>query len=215
VHDRQTGATTRVSVASDGTQAHAGASHPSISADGRYVAFHSLSNNLVPGDTNAYDVFVHDRQTGATTLVSVASDGTQANEQSRHPSISADGRYVAFHAHDSNLVPGDTNNAWDTFVHDRQTGETTRVSVASDGTQGNSFSRHPIISADGRSVAFESEASNLVSGDTNGPGVTGIDIFVHDRGTAPAQPTATATTGPDDPTDNQRLFLPIVIKTDL
>jgi Tol biopolymer transport system component len=200
VHDRQTGETTRVSVASDGSQAYYGASHPSISADGRYVAFHSLSSNLVSGDTNAYDVFVHDRQTGETTLVSVASDGSQANQQSRNPSISADGRSVAFHAYASNLVPDDTNDDRDIFVHDRQTGETTLVSVASDGTQGNSFSRSPIISADGRSVAFESEASNLVPGDTNGPGVTGIDIFVHDRGTAPAQPTATATIEPDQPT---------------
>jgi Tol biopolymer transport system component len=215
VHDRQTGETTRVSVASDGSQAHYGASSPSISADGRSVAFHSLSNNLVPGDTNAYDVFVHDRQTGETTRVSVASDGSQSNQQSRNPSISADGGSVAFHAYASNLVPGDTNSDRDVFVHDRQTGETTRVSVASDGAQGNSFSRSPSISADGGSVAFESEASNLVPGDTNGPGVTGIDIFVHDRGTTPAQPTATATTVPDDPTYNQRLFLPIVSKTGL
>ena len=82
------------------------------------------------GDTNgAIDVFVHDRQTGQTTRVSVASDGTQGNDHSFVSSLSADGRYVAFTSLASNLVAGDTNGTSDAFVHDRQTGQTTRVSV--------------------------------------------------------------------------------------
>jgi Tol biopolymer transport system component len=179
IHDRQTGQTTRVSVASDGTQGNEESTWLSISADGRYVAFASLASNLVSGDTNGgADVFVHDRQTGQTTRVSVASDGTQGNGDSYFPSISADGRYVAFSSYAGNLVSGDTNGEADIFVHDRQTGQTTRVSVASDDSQGNEESRWLSISADGRYVAFASEASNLVSGDTNGE----TDVFVHDRG---------------------------------
>jgi Tol biopolymer transport system component len=179
VHDRQTGQTSRVSVASDGTQGNVDSRFPAISADGRYVAFASNSNNLVSGDTNNLeDVFVHDRQTGQTSRVSVASDGTQGNEGSFNISISADGRYVAFSSNASNLISGDTNAVSDLFLHDRQTGQTSRVSVASDGTQGNDHSSWPSISANGRYLAFASDASNLVSDDTNGF----QDVFVHDRG---------------------------------
>jgi Tol biopolymer transport system component len=143
------------------------------------VAFVSRVSNLVSGDTNdTWDVFVHDRQSGQTTRVSAASDGAQGNGWSAFPSISADGRYVAFVSRASNLVSGDTNDTWDVFVHDRQSGQTTRVSAASDGAQGNGWSAFPSISADGRYVAFVSRASNLVSGDTNDT----WDVFVHDRG---------------------------------
>jgi Tol biopolymer transport system component len=180
VHDRQTGQTTRVSVASDGSQANSWSENPSISADGRFVAFVSWGSNLVSGDTNIWgDVFVHDRQTRQTTRVSVASDGTQADDGSGSANISADGRYVAFGSSADNLVSGDTNGESDMFVHDRQTRQTTRVSVASDGTQANGYSRSPSISADGRYVAFQSHANNLVSGDTN----SATDVFVHDRQT--------------------------------
>jgi len=194
VHDRQTGETTRVSVASDGTQGndHSYDLSPSISADGRFVAFESRASDLVPGDTNGlYDIFVHDRETGETTRVSVASDGTQGNGDSSSPSVSADGRFVAFHSEATNLVPGDTNGTYDTFIHDRDTRETTRVSVASDGTEGNSFSFDPSISADGRFVAFESRASNLVAGDTN----YRWDIFVHDRQTGETTRVSVASDG--------------------
>jgi Tol biopolymer transport system component len=192
VHDRQTGQTTRVSVASDGAQANDFSSNPSISADGRYVAFISVANNLVSGDTGVdHDVFVHDRQTGATTLVSVAMDGSEGNGYSEEVSISADGRYVAFRSWADNLVSGDTNNHPDIFVRDRQTGQTTRVSVASDGTQANDFSFEPSISADGRYVAFASSAGNLVSGDTN----SDWDVFVHDRQTGATTRVSVATGG--------------------
>jgi Tol biopolymer transport system component len=182
VHDRQTGITERVSVDSAGNQGNAGSWYPAIRADARYVAFESEATNLVPGDNNGwFDIFVHDRQTGITERVSVDSAGNQGNGSSRDPAISADGRYVAFQSCASNLVTGDTNGRADTFVHDRQTGITERVSVDSAGNEGNSFSQEVHVSADGRFVAFASEASNLVPGDNNG----WFDILVHDRGAKP------------------------------
>ncbi len=187
VHDRQTGITTRVSVATGGGQAlwngqpNIGTSeNASMSADGRFVAFDSFANNLVPGDTNGqYDIFVHDRQSGVTTRVSVATGGGQANDGGGHSQLSADGRIVAFDSEATNLVPGDTNGIEDIFVHDRQTGITTRVSVATGGGQANGESGNPVLSGDGRYVAFPSEATNLVPGDSNGV----QDVFVHDRQT--------------------------------
>ena len=180
VHDQQTGQTSRVSVASNGAQGNNISLSPSISADGRYLAFESSATNLVSGDTNGTgDVFVHDRTTGQTDRISIASSGAQGVSLSWFPSISADGRYVAFISSAANLVSGDTNGVQDVFVHDQQTGQTTRVSVASDGSQGNWSSMNPSISADGRYIAFESQAANLVSGDTNDKS----DVFVHDRQT--------------------------------
>ncbi len=195
VHDRGTGTTVRVSVASDGSQATGPAVFgfaffPSISADGRYVAFGSAATNLVPGDTNdGEDIFVHDRSTGVTERVSVASNGAQADGGTNsHTAISADGRYVAFHFFANNLVPGDTFDGADVFVHDRSTGETERVSVASNGAQADDGSLAGAISADGGVVAFASFATNLVSGDTNGV----EDVFVHVRNGANQPPVADA-----------------------
>src|SRR5204862_2107304 len=134
--DRLTGTTERVSVASGGTEGNDASLGFALSADGRFVAFQSDATNLVAGDTNgATDVFVYDRQTGMTERVSVASDGTQANNASSYPVLSADGRFVAFDSAATNLVAGDTNGATDVFVHDRQTGATERASVASGGAQ--------------------------------------------------------------------------------
>ena len=141
VYDRQTDTIERVSVASDGTQGNDRSVAPSISADGRYVAFVSYASNLVPGDTNgASDIFVYDRQTDTIERVSLAADGTEGDRASDSPSISADGRYVAFVSYASNLVSGDTNGETDVFVYDRQTDTIERVSVASDGTQANGYS---------------------------------------------------------------------------
>jgi len=181
VRDRQTGATTRVSVKSGGAQADGSYTllqAPSLSADGRYVAFATDDGSLVPGDTNALmDVFVHDRQTGDTKRVSVDSAGQQADNASMSASISGDGRYVAFDSCAENLVVGDTNGLWDAFLHDRQTATTTRVSVGDAENEGDGDSFSPSVSADGRYVAFDSSASNLVAGDTN----AWSDIFVRDR----------------------------------
>ena len=185
------GDTMRVSLASDGTQGNGGSGYPSISTDGRYVAFYSGASNLVSGDTNNKgDVFVHDQQSGQTERVSVASDGTQGIGDSLDPSISADGRYVAFSSWANNLVSGDTNIKPDVFVYDRQSEQTTRVSVTSDGTQGNGYSERPSISADGRYVAFDSIASNLVSGDTGHE-----DVFVHDLQSGQTERVSVASDG--------------------
>jgi len=178
VRDRQTGATDRVSLSSGGVQGAQVSYAPSISADGRYVAFASRAANLVPGDTNKTDdIFVRDRQTGHTERVSVNTAGTQGNGTSFAPVISPDGRLVAFTSSSTNLASGDTNGTADIFVHDRQTGKTERVSVGSGGTQANAGSDHAAMSADGRNVTFISSASNLVTGDTNGV----ADVFVRDR----------------------------------
>ena len=180
LHDRETGSTSRVSVSNIGEQGNSISLRPRISANGGYVAFQSRASNLVSGDTNAQDdIFVHDRKTGSISRVSVASDGKEGNGQSTASSISADGHYVAFSSSAFNLVSGDTNNSRDIFVHDRETGSTSRVSIASSGEQANAASYQPWISADGRYVVFESLASNLVAGDTN----SRSDIFVHDQET--------------------------------
>ncbi len=240
VRDLEAGTTERVSVASDGTQAANYFSEfywrvpPAISDDGRHVTFTTLSDNLVPNDTNSnWDVFRHDRVThetirvsltnggaqalgrsgvvgsavsgdgrfvafettanlggggsgiyvrdveaGTTTLVSMVNQGGSANGFSFGASISGDGRYVAFYSQASNLVPGDTNNGADVFVHDRLTSITRRVSTAFDGVQQSPVinfdpstpNAYPwtAVSHDGRVVAFGSVASNLVPGDTNG-----------------------------------------------
>ena len=124
---------------------------------------------LVPGDANgARDVFIRDRQTGETTRASVDGAGAEANDDSFEPAISADGRFVAFSSSATNLVAGDSNEANDVFVRDRQANTTTRVSVGLAGANANGGSDSPSISGDGRLVAFTSAATNLVEGDTNG-----------------------------------------------
>jgi Tol biopolymer transport system component len=120
VHARATGVTTRVSLDSSGVEAEYGSHSPSISADGRYVAFVTGSDNLVPGDSNqAYDVFVHDRSTGETTVSSANCLGDLGDYSSYFPSISGDGLLVAFASEAENLISGDTNERQDVFVHDR------------------------------------------------------------------------------------------------
>lgn len=187
--------TTRISVAPGGLQADWSSYNPSISADGRWVAFESIATNLVAGDTNAHqDVFVHDRTTGATTRVSVGPGGIQGNGSSWQPSISADGRWVAFESYASNLVPGDTNWAGDVFVHDRQTGTTRRVSLGPAGVQSNNHCSSASISADGRFVAFWSYATNLISGASN----IYADVFVHDLHTSTTTVVSDGLSGPGD-----------------
>ena len=180
VRDLEAGTTELVSLSSREEQGNhrSGSAAPSISADGRYVAFNSGADNLVPGDTNrAGDVFVRDRVKGTTRRVSVASGGTQGDEDSGSPAISADGRVVAFASSATNLVRGDTNESADIFVHNVATRDTRRVSMASNEDQGDSNSFGPAVSADGRYVAFDSIASNLVPSDTNHD----FDVFVRDR----------------------------------
>ncbi len=192
VRDRATSTTERVSLASDGSEGNGESSTAAISADGRFVAFYSKATNLVANDDNGLsDIFLRDRLTGMTRRMSVASDGTEADGISESVAISGNGRFVAFDSYASNLVAGDDNEESDVFVHDRITGDTECVSVASDGTLGNSGSYRPSVSEDGRWVAFSSYATNLVAGDSNGV----YDVFVHDRQTGATERVSRATNG--------------------
>jgi hypothetical protein len=179
VYDTQTRITERVSINADGASANGLSYHPQISADGRFVSFTSIASNLVGDDTNNFaDIFVFDRLTNDIDRVSVGDEGTQSDRWSDWSSISADGRYVVFSSAANNLVYGDTNQALDVFLHDRLTGQTRRVSVGSDGSQGNKGAGWGAkISADGRFITFSSTAENLVPNDTNQIS----DVFIHNR----------------------------------
>lgn len=202
VHDRQTGATTRVSVSSAGAQSNGESFRPKITPDGRRVVFLSHGSTLVAGDTNLStlcnaftnlsnpahsgscpDVFVHDRQSGATVRVSLGDDEAQANRESSVAAIRADGQLVVFAAGATNLVPGDSNGVSDIFVRDIAAGTTLRL-PAQGGAQPNGATYQPALTPDGRFVAFVSQAGNFVAGDNNsclGSTPTCADIFVYDR----------------------------------
>ncbi|MEP6955459.1 MAG: hypothetical protein ABI883_01435 [Chthoniobacterales bacterium] len=166
-----------MSVNAGGMQGNADSDACSISTDGRFVAFRSKATNLVPGMANGFNaIYVRDRQTNTITRVSVNNSGKQGNDDSDLPSISGDGRYVAFESYAKNLVPNDSNFRPDIFVHDRETHTTKRVSVSSSGKQSTDFSGGARISSDGRYVAFFSAANTLVPNDTN----SSYDVFVRD-----------------------------------
>jgi Tol biopolymer transport system component len=177
VRDIAEGTTTRVSVTSDGKQGAGESVRPALSIDGRYVSFQSDAP-LQPDDTNRKtDVYVHDRETGETTRVSIGPGGLEGNSGSFSPSMSADGRLITYWSNASNLVANDTNKTGDVFVFDRTDGSTVRVSVGAGDVQGDGMSSDPAISPDGRFVTFWSGASTLVPDDTNGK----RDIFLADR----------------------------------
>jgi Tol biopolymer transport system component len=197
-HDAATGETERVSVSTTGVQANDDSQSPAVDQTGQHVAFDSSASNLVPKDRNSVlDVFVRDRATDQTILVSATPEGRAGNASSFGASISSDGRYVAFVSDASNLTPDDGNQIRDVFVRDLLTGTTERVSVASDGTPQDSFAAPPSISADGSRVAFASFATNLVPDDDNGM----FDVFVRDRtvGTTVMASVATDGTQGDQP----------------
>jgi Tol biopolymer transport system component len=205
VRDLKTGVTIRASVDSAGIGGNSYSQDSVISANGRFVAFSSASDNLVPGDTNGLaDIFVHDLKTGETKRASVNSAGKEASGagydpgeycsgaseyvlSSYQPSISRNGRFVAFASGACNLVEGDHNadivdslyNGADIFVHDFKTGETTRVSVDSSGGEFKGYSALPAISANGRFVAFTSD----YGGAYNEWGYLTTNVVVHDRKT--------------------------------
>jgi Tol biopolymer transport system component len=213
VRDRRTGRTRRVSVATDGTEGDGGSFDPSISGTGR-VAFHSRASNWMEPNwgprselkNSAFfprDVFVHDLNDGTTTPVSVTPEGQASDGLSLTPSISADGRYVAFSSSSTDLVEGDTNNSPDlrgfyepdVFVRDLTTSTTQRVSVASDGSQADGpGSAGATTSGDGRVVAFESAATNLDTGDAN----DALDVFSHALPSGATSRASTTADG-DDP----------------
>jgi RHS repeat-associated protein len=225
------GPLTRVSVSSSGQQADANSDRGSVSADGRYVAFASYADNLVPNDTNGeWDIFVRDTVAGTTELASITGPGASGHCliggscATGNPSMSSDGRYVVFYSErellpgvagsavylydrtaqsltliavggydpsmsaDANIIAfttgaailgGDTNQSTDIYVYNRSTGIFSRASVSSAGVQGNDHSKDPVVSANGQVVAFDSAATNLVSGDTNGI----PDVFVRNLST--------------------------------
>ena len=190
-----TGAVERASVDAAGNQGNGGAFSPSVSVDGRFVTFHSTSNNLVANDTNAArDIFVRDRQTATIERISTGPGGIQSNADSRYSRCNADGQHIAFISFATNLVPGDTNGTADVFVHDRTTGVTDRVSVSSTGSQGTtsitSYLTLPAISAQGRYVAFYSQLDGLA-----GPINATDDAFVHDRMTGRTMKVSRSSTG--------------------
>lgn len=197
LRDRKTGQTRRISLTSGGGQTqggfmHSGSGYPSISADGRYVAFASYATNLSAGDSNNdLDIFVRDVKAGTTRQVSVSSTGAHANGAATFdpPVISANGRYVAFASAASNLVPGDTNNAYDVFVRDLKTGTTRRVSLANNGAQPNNYSHFVTMSGNGRYVAFMSVATNM------GPGSSSIysPLYIRDLQTGTTRTLTNAT----------------------
>jgi hypothetical protein len=176
VRDRQTSTYTCISQASGGGNANNESTTPAISGDGSKVVFTSAASNLVAGDINGLnDIFMRDSAAAtATTLVSVTSTGAQANGQNSLPSVSSDGRYVAFVSAAINLVPGDTNGVNDVFVLDTQTpNNIVRVSVTAGGGQANAPSELSRISDNGRYVSFDNNAP-LDPDDTNGIGVSDV-----------------------------------------
>ncbi len=194
----------RLSVNSQGNEANNFSINPSISADGRYIAFESSASNLVVGDINNLpDIFIADRLSKTTNIVSVNSFGEGGNLSSFNPSVSGDGRFVVFESNATNLVEGDSNNATDIFLRDILTATTTRVSVDSFGDGGNAASVNPSISADGRFIVFESDATNLVAGDTNNV----RDIFLRDALTGTTTQISTNSLGN---TGNLSSFNPVI-----
>jgi hypothetical protein len=187
VVDRATGTTTRVGSSAD-SDPWDRSEASSVDARGRVVGFRSYAVGLVGHDSNGLaDVFAYDRRARVTQRVNVSTVGDEADAATFRGMVSGNGRFVGFRSRANNLVPDDTNDALDVFVHDRLLGLTTRVSVSSSGLQANAaglarsfrgsmFMSRPFLSANGRYAAFTSRAANLVADDTNGKS----DVFVHD-----------------------------------
>ena len=196
VRDTVLNTTERVSVGVGGAQSNGSSEYPVITRDGRSVAFESGASNLVSGDANtSFDVFLYDRLLKKTTRVSVSSGGTQGTADSYNSAISPDGRWVAFASDTSNLVANDTNSATDVFLRDTVAGTTVRISVASNGAQGdnNSGGSGIFVSDNGQFVAFDSEATTLISGDINAV----QDVFVRDLGAGTTSLVSVSSNGAD------------------
>ena len=181
LHDRLSGATTRVSVGTGGVEGNGRCENVHASADASLVVFTSLASNLVPGDANALaDVFVHDRSAGTTTRVNVTPGGIEANAYAYYAKISGDGQTVAFSSPASNLIPGDAG--WhDVFAYDRPTDTLSRVSVASGGAAANGDSFLGALSFDGRWILFSSAGTNLPPPGSTPSGFGVFHAYLHDR----------------------------------
>ena len=149
-----------------------------ISGDGKFIVFQSDANNLIANDTNsATDIFLYDRVNETTTRVSLKSDGTEADADSRNPDISEDGQYIVFESDAINIINGDTNEVTDIFLRDTAGPTTIRASVSSGSLELTAASTNPSISADNSTIAFESVDENVVANDANQV----KDIFIYKR----------------------------------
>ncbi|MHB0999292.1 MAG: TolB family protein [Armatimonadota bacterium] len=183
----------RISVAFDGGESNYGGNNARMSADGRFVVFQSEATNLVPDENIiATDIFVRDRFNGTTTRLSVSNTGVESNKGSQGPSISADGRYIAFECGGTNIVPGDTNGHAEIFVYDQLTGE---ISRDSGDIQYNDWTHSPRLSPDGRYLTFDTWASNVIPRDRDD------GTFIHDRLTG--EVTRSLWSDPKFSTDNR------------
>ena len=191
VYDAATRTTTRVDTHQNGTVGNGESDTPSMTPDGRYVAFTSTSDNLTGDDLSGQQVYRKDLQTGVVTIVSRTAGGGGGNGSSAKPSISADGQLIAYQSVASDLVAQDNNAKTDIFVHNAGVLTTMRVSVDAMGADADDMSSEPSLSPDGRFVAYQSDATNLVAGDTNGV----QDIFVRDLTTAATERVSVDGTG--------------------
>ena len=192
LHDRSTGVTQRISETPQGIGGNGVSYDPVLSATGRHVAYVTRAVNLVSQPLGPYHyVFVHDTQSAVTWHASVNTAGDFAHGNCSRPSITADGRFVAFASAAYNLVDSDTNGVSDVFVHDRLTASTIRVSLSSSGAEANGGCVVPSLSDDGSFVSFMSSASNLVVGDTNGLD----DVFLRDLTGTTVERISSATFG--------------------
>ncbi|MCB0318513.1 MAG: PD40 domain-containing protein [Bdellovibrionales bacterium] len=178
LYNTQTKNNLRISVSSAKAEANNNSSNPSISADGKFIVYQSLADNLVANDTNdTTDIFLYDRINETTTRVSVKTGGTEGDAASTTASISEDGQYVVFQSEATNLVNSDTNDSSDIFLRDNTGLTTIRVSISSSATELSGASMNPKISTDNSIIAFESEADDVVANDVNEV----KDIFVYKR----------------------------------
>ncbi len=176
----------------------------SLSADGTFYAFATEASDLLADDTNnASDIFIYNRNTDQINRASLTDGSEQANGGSYAPSLSANGRFVAFTSDATNLVLVDSNKARDIFVRDLISGQTERISRSTAGAQANGPSHAPSISGDGRYVVFSSDATDLVANDTN----NSRDIFLHDRHTVTTRRISLDSTGI---AGNRDSFLPTI-----
>jgi hypothetical protein len=197
----------RVSIRTENTQGigewSTGATSAAITADGRFVAFATDFSNFSAGEMVYRDIYVRDRIAGSTKLVSISTTGTRGNNGSYSPSISDNGRFIAFSSASTNFVQGDNNFNNDIFVHDRVDVATKLISVATSGAHGNGYSGEPSINNNGSLVAFESDSSNLIPNDSNG----WTDIFVRNWITGTTQLISIAM---DGSTGNGKSIYPAV-----
>ena len=191
LRDRTAGTTTRISLTPTGEQTSASCKEPAISGDGTHIAFSCFGDLTGDPQDSFDDVYLADLEKGTKSRISASITSAVVDGHSNSPSISNDGQFIAFTSQASNLVPGDTNDTGDVFVYDRLAGTTERISVSSDGKEGDDFSGNATVSGNGRYIVFSSLASNLVPDDSNGV----RDVFVRDR---EAKTTVRVSTGPDD-----------------